>query len=178
MKEFLILLSFGTLGLCAQDTMHVKSALSTYEAAQSAIQKNQTSDAITLLRKAIEIEPTFLDAFEALADQLLKGGKSAEAGAAMTQLLEIDPDATHYRVLLGQLLLKEKQAQRALAQFSLALKHEPGNAEALLGFATAAKQVGMNDRATQALQRGRKLYPADERFKPANVNAHGRDLRP
>ena len=96
----------------------------------------------------------------------------------MTQLLEIDPDATHYRVLLGQLLLKEKQAQRALAQFSLALKHEPANAEALLGFATAAKQVGMNDRATQALQRGRKLYPADERFKPANVNAHGRDLRP
>jgi len=175
MKALLLLLSIGTLGFCAPATMHVKSALSAYEAAQSAIRKDQTADAIALLRKAIEIEPTFLEARETLADQFLKRGSSSEAGSALTQLLEIEPDATHYRVLLGQLLLKEKQVERALAQFSLALKHEPENADALLGFATAAKEMGMNDRAAQALGRGRKRYPSDDRFKAASTKASDRD---
>ena len=172
MKAFLLLLAIGTLGFCAPETMHVKPALSAYEAAQSAIRQNQTADAIALLRKAIEIEPTFLEARETLADQFLKSGRSSEAGAAMTQLLEIEPGATHYRVLLGQLLLNEKQVERALAQFSLALKHEPENADALLGFASAAKQAGMKDRAAQALQRGQKRYPLDDRFKAASTNAN------
>jgi predicted Zn-dependent protease len=174
MKAFLLMLSIGSLGFCAPEIMHVKSALSAYEAAQSAIRKNQTADAIVLLRKAIDIEPTFLEAREALSDQFMKAGSPSEAGAAMTQLLEIEPGATHYRVLLGQLLLKQKQAERALAQFSLVLRHEPENADALVGFATAAKEVGMNDRAIQALERGRKRYPFDDRFKAATTTANDR----
>ena len=86
----------------------------------------------------------------------------------MTELLEIEPELTRYRLLLGQVLIEEDRPGRALAQFSFVLKSDALNADALLGFADAAKRTGMNDRAAEALERGRKQYPLDGRFKPAN----------
>ena len=79
-------------------------------------------------------------------------------------MLEIEPELIRYRLLLGQILSEENQTERALAQFSFVLKSAPLNAEALLGFAKAAKRMGMDDRAADAMQRGRKQYPLDERF--------------
>jgi Tfp pilus assembly protein PilF len=83
----------------------------------------------------------------------------------MTQFLEIQPDALRYRLQLGKILLEQKQVKRALAQFSLVLQKDPYNADGLLGFAAAARQSGMEDRAAEAIKVGRKRYPADDRFK-------------
>ncbi len=79
----------------------------------------------------------------------------------------MQPNVVHYRVLLGQILLEQKETERALAQFSLALKRDPYNIGGLLGFASAARQMGMEDRGSEAIERGRKHYPLDKRFKTA-----------
>jgi hypothetical protein len=59
----------------------------------------------------------------------------------------------------------QQQWNRALAQFSIVLKDDPYNADALFGFVTAAKWLGMQDSASEALSRGRNRYPLDKRFR-------------
>lgn len=144
---------------------HIKAAASAYEEGKKAQNEKQFQRSADKFRKAVEIEPTFVDAYEGLISVLLESGRRLDAAAAMTQFLEIQPEAVKYRIMLGQILLEQKQPEKALAQFSLALTRDPYNADGLLGFATAARQMGMKDRADEAMERGRKQYPQDPRFK-------------
>jgi tetratricopeptide (TPR) repeat protein len=144
---------------------HIRVAQSAYEEGKQAQSAREFQRAADCFRKAIDIEPTFLDAHEALIATYVNSGQPLNAAAAITQLLEIEPNALKYRVQLGYILLEQKQPDKALAQFSLVLKRDPYNPEGLLGFAAAASEVGMKERANAALERGRKRYPADERFK-------------
>jgi tetratricopeptide (TPR) repeat protein len=158
-------LAFAALALDQVGGPHIRAAEAAYEAGKQAQNDRQSQAAADSFRKAIEIEPTFLEAREKLITVYLDMGHRLEAAAAITQLLEIEPDAQKYRVLLGQILLEQKQPQKALAQFSLVLKRDPYNADGLLGFATAARQLGMNEHAKTAIERGRERYPEDDRFK-------------
>jgi tetratricopeptide (TPR) repeat protein len=151
--------------LAQSSALHIKRALDAYHAGETAVQAKRLDEAIDRFKNAIEIEPTFRDAFDGLIGACLSSGRRSDAAAGMTQLLEIEPDIVRYRLLLGQILLEQHQAERALAQFSFVLKTDPVNADALLGFATAARQMGMADRAADAIQRGRQHYPSDSRFK-------------
>lgn len=144
---------------------HIRAAEAAYEAGKQAQIEKQSQRAAESFLQAIEIEPTFLEAREELITIYFDSDRHLDAAAAITQLLEIKPDAQKYRLMLGQILLEQKQPEKALAQFSLILKREPYNAGGLLGFATAARQVGMKDRADAALERGRQHYPGDDRFK-------------
>lgn len=172
MKTLVLLLISALFSFGHGGTLHIKAAANAYESGKEALQKKQTEKAIGLFRKAIDIEPTFTDAFESLAAAYLDSGRRLEAAAVLTQLLEFEPNATSSRLLLGQILLKERQPRRALAQFSLVLNHDPFNPDALLGFASTATQIGLVDRASEALERGRRRYPSDARFKPRAAAAN------
>jgi tetratricopeptide (TPR) repeat protein len=143
---------------------HIQAAQAAFEEGKQAQAEKQPSRAMECFQKAIDIEPTFFEAHEALIHSDLESGQRLQAAAAITRLLEIRPELINDRLLLGQILLEQKEAERALAQFSLVLKREPYNAEGLLGFAAAAREAGMKDRADAAIERGRKRYPSDPRF--------------
>ena len=49
----------------------------------------------------------------------------------MTRFLEIEPQASHYRIMLGQILLAQKEWTRALAQYMFVLRDAPFDADAL-----------------------------------------------
>ena len=169
MKSLLVMLVFaGALGARLAE-VHIKAALAAYDDAQNALRDKQFEQAGEFFRKAIEIEPTFMDAYDGLVKLYLDTNRRLEAAAMITRLLEIEPSASHHRLMLGQILLDEKQWNKALAQFAFVLRTDPLNADALLGFAAAASQAGMADRASDALERGRKQYPLDERFKRSPV---------
>jgi tetratricopeptide (TPR) repeat protein len=148
----------------AQDTPHIKSALAQMETGNRALRSERFEEAIQCFQNAIRIEPTFLEAHELLIGSELKSNKTLEAGAAITRFLEIVPGNLPRRLQLAQILLDQNQPERALAQYSFALRQNSKSAEALLGFAKAAAQAGMPDRASEALQRGHALYPSDKRF--------------
>jgi tetratricopeptide (TPR) repeat protein len=167
MRPLIVLLTATAFLIGQTKTSHIKAALAEYQAGKAAQQRKQIQTALDCFRQAIEIEPTFLDAHEALIGVYLDSGRRLEAAASITQLLEMQPNVVPYRVLLGQILLEQKETERALAQFSLALKRDPYNADGLLGFASAARQMGMEDRAAEAVERGKKHYPLDKRFKTA-----------
>jgi tetratricopeptide (TPR) repeat protein len=165
MTCFAVSFLFAALLADQSGAPHIKAASAAYEEGKQAEAAKQFERAADCFRKAIEIEPTFLDARESLIASYLDSGRRLDGAAAITQLLEIQPSAFKYRIVLGQILLEQKQPEKALAQFSLVLKQDPNNGDGLLGFAAAASQVGMKERASIALQRGRNLYPRDQRFK-------------
>ena len=169
---FALLFALPALLLNQAAVPHIKAAEAAYEDGRKAQSEKQFQKAADCFRKAIEIEPTFLEAHEGLIATDLDAGQRLEGAAAITQFLEIEPGAVKYRVLLGQILLEQKQPEKALAQFSLVLKREPYDAEGLLGFAAAARQVGMKERADEALERGRKHYPQDARFKDSTSGSN------
>lgn len=173
MRLIFTLLGTAAFLLGETDALHIKAAVTAYQAGQAAAHDKKYQDAIDLFHQAIEIEPTFKEAYSGLIDANLDAGRSSDAAASITLLLEIDPEVIRYRLLLGKILTEQNQTERALAQFSFVLKNDPLNADALLGFAAAAQKMGMNDRAADALERGRRQYPLDERFntKPAAVKA-------
>ncbi len=165
MKSVLIMLVAASAGLGAPIAPHIKAASYNFEAAKSAFHEKRMETAAELFGKALQIEPTFLEAYEGLVDARLASNQRLEAAAVITRFLEIWPETTHYRLILAQILQEQKQTQRALAQFSAVLKSEPFNPDALLGFAATAQQIGLGDRASQALRRGMERYPLDSRFK-------------
>jgi tetratricopeptide (TPR) repeat protein len=164
-RGVVLLLSLSNLLPAFSEQPHIQSALTAWKTAQIAFESKQYSKAIEEFRIAIEIEPTYLQAFEGLIQACRAAGLSSQTADAITKLLEITPDRSAYRLLLAQILLEQGQTKRALAQFSFVLKSEPFKADALLGFADAAQKLGMTDRANDALQRGRNNYPSDTRFK-------------
>jgi tetratricopeptide (TPR) repeat protein len=164
--RFMALLVAAALVCGAADEPHIRAAAAAFESGKAALRDKQLHKAAELFRRAIEAEPTYRDAHESLIQTYLDGGDSLRAAESMTRFLEIWPDAARYRLVLGRILLESQQPERALAQFSIALNGDPENAEALLGFAASAKRAGMEDRAREALDQGRKLYPSDERFRP------------
>jgi tetratricopeptide (TPR) repeat protein len=165
LKSLLVMMVIAGALTARPDAVHIKAAMAAYEDAQKAVHDRQFDQAIALFRKAIEIEPTFIEAYEGSVKLYVDTNRRLEAGSVITRLLEIEPSASRHRLLLGQILLDEKQWNKALAQFAFVLKTDPLNADALLGFAAAAGQAGMADRASDALERGRKQYPLDARFK-------------
>ncbi len=171
MKFLGFLLTFTALAVNQPGVPHIQAAEKAYDQGKQAQIDKQWEHAAESFLKAIEIEPTFLEARETLIAVYLDSGRRLDAAGAITQLLEIEPDAHRYRLLLAQILLEQKQPEKALAQFSLVLKREPYNADGLLGFAAAAKQVGMKDRANAAMERGRQHYPGDDRFKSPPAGA-------
>jgi tetratricopeptide (TPR) repeat protein len=165
MKWLLLFLSLVTALRAETHVLHIRAAAEAFKEGQSAQAAKQLNSAAASFQKAIDIEPTFTEARKALIRLDLDSGRRIEAAKAITQLLEIEPGQTAERVLLGQILLEQQQPERALAQFSAVLSTQPDNADALLGFASAASKVGMEDRAKDALEHGRKRYPSDPRFQ-------------
>jgi predicted Zn-dependent protease len=162
---FVFILALAYYSNHAAAEAHIKAAAAAYSQAKAALTENHFAAAIKSFRKVIEIEPTFEAAYEGLIKAYLDSGQQLEAAAAITTFLEIEPNSPRYRLVLGRILLELKQPERALAQFSFILKSDPFNPDALLGFANAASQAGLPDRASEAMERGRAHYPADNRFK-------------
>ena len=113
---------------------------------------------------ALDIEPTYTEAYRSLIGLYAQTKRPLETGAMLTRLLPIDPTSVDDRLRLGWLLLEAQQWSRALAQFSMVIKLRPANADGLYGFAYSALKNGMPERAAAALKRGMTLFPADTRF--------------
>jgi tetratricopeptide (TPR) repeat protein len=145
--------------------LHIKAAVVEYNAAAAALKAGSISPAIEHFRSAIEIEPTYIEAYEGLVTAFERSHQQAEMAHAITQLLQIEPGAIAYRLKLAAFLTASGDNQRALAQYSLVLRTDPKSADALFGFARAAAKAGMPDRAAEAKNLGHRLYPADPRFQ-------------
>jgi tetratricopeptide (TPR) repeat protein len=154
---------------------HIQAAAAAYRDGQTASTERNWQRAEKLFLQAIDIEPTYTQVYSSLIDLYMSTERQVEAGAILSRLLQIEPNSLRDRIRLGNLLLDQRQWSRALAQFSLARRIDPGSADGLLGFARAADHNGMPDRALEAAERGAKEFPKDPRFAAlaAEIRARG-----
>ena len=86
MTVFGMLFAFSALFMSQGALPHIKAAEAAYDEGKKDQSEKQFQRASECFRKAIEIEPTFLDAYESLIDADLDAGRQLE-GAAASSLL-------------------------------------------------------------------------------------------
>lgn len=162
----------------AKTESHIQAAGQALREGNEAMRAQDWQRAEQSYLRAIDIEPTFLEAYRALEELYSRTSRPMDLGAVLTRLLQIEPDSLPERLRLAQLLINSSEWNRALAQLSLALRMAPHNADCLYWFGYAAMHTDMKDRAADALARGAAEFPADRRFaellrqlKPAGVPA-------
>ncbi|MFN8673130.1 MAG: tetratricopeptide repeat protein [Candidatus Sericytochromatia bacterium] len=91
-----------------------------YEKALSIFAENKEEEAIELLKKSIELQPNFPDAYEALGVILSRLEKYDEAIDIMNKLTEIAPDEPMARTNLSIFYMKKGDKEEAEKQMAMA----------------------------------------------------------
>ncbi|MHB8767157.1 MAG: TlpA disulfide reductase family protein [Deferrisomatales bacterium] len=154
---------------------------------QVLLERGMAARAEAALRKALEEDPEYGDAHEALAAALDAEGKTEEAAAARARAREAagasgspapepgpagetDPAvARHLR--MAQLLLDKGMAESAESVFRKVLTLDPRNRAALAGLARSLEAGGKAAEASEVTQRLEALGP--ERAAPVGGDAAG-----
>lgn len=145
--------------------IHIRSAVVECDAGSASLKTRAFDAAITHFQKAIEIEPTYVEAYQGLIAAYERSKHATEMARVVTRLLQLEPDAVAYRLKLAAFLAQSGDSQRALAQYSLALQTDSKNADALAGFIDAAQKAGLTEKGAAAKARAHQLYPSDKRFQ-------------
>lgn len=107
--------------------------------------EGKTSEAISILRKAITVDPDYLPARVRLADLLLATHNQEEAKIIYEQVLKQHPDSSQAHYGMGRIRSSTGQWQTAIQSYRRALTLSPGFGAAYYALATAYRQLGMLD---------------------------------
>jgi tetratricopeptide (TPR) repeat protein len=106
-----------------------------------------------------------LAATEQEAARLMQQGDFAAAAQAYAALVQQNPKTLRLRLELADALAKDRQWDRALAEYDTVLRQSPNNVEALRGIGTVNRWRGNIDAAREAYRRALTVAPTD----PANT---------
>jgi len=118
------------------------------------------------LKKAIELDPTYVAAYNNMGSTLLEKGQLEESYAYLANALRIDPDLVAARFNIANTLLQMGRAEEAHSHLQKALERAPNDAEAQKNmawilatcpdarFRNGAKAVELAERANE-LTKGR-----------------------
>ncbi|HTM95142.1 MAG TPA: sulfotransferase, partial [Croceibacterium sp.] len=107
-------------------------------------------DAIKLLRRALELAPTFHAARYNLALVLYRNNQIPEALRELAQLIECEPDNLAYHNLIAVASLRIAEFDRALERFEFVLSKAPDHALTWMSYGHALKTVGRLEQAVEA----------------------------
>jgi tetratricopeptide (TPR) repeat protein len=117
--------------------------------------------AIAEYRKAMDIDPTYVQAYANLADLFRARGVDSEAEAVLRQGMAKVPSAGALRHALGLVYVRQKRGAEALKLFAEATKLDPGNARYVYVYAVALNDTGQPQQAMKVLEAARKRHPFD-----------------
>ena len=117
--------------------------------------------AANLYERAIQARPNDAGLRISEARDLLFGGSTAQAEAALRKAIELDPKRADAHFLLGQVALGQHDAAAALPEFSAVLEHEPANLKALNDKGIALDFLGRSAEAQETYRAALKVKPDD-----------------
>ena len=123
-----------------------------FQKATQASQKGQVEEAISHLRKAIEISPNFVMAYNDLGAQLLSQGRLDEAAESLQHAVTLDSRAFNPALNYGIVLVHLHRFPEAIESLSRALSLQPNSAAARLYSGLAYQGLGSTNEAAQALK--------------------------
>jgi predicted CXXCH cytochrome family protein len=115
--------------------------------------------AIAEYRKAIELDPTFFQAYANLADLYRGRGAENESEAALRAGLARSPAAAALHYALGLSLTRQKRATEALKELAEAVRLDPAQPRYAYVYAVALNDSGHPKEALQTLDDARKRNP-------------------
>jgi len=121
--------------------------------------EGRPKDAVTALRRAIELKPDWAQAHFLLGSALFVQGDRNAASAEVARALEIEPDFAEARKLIARIHAASGQADLAVDEGRRYLQRRPGDVEARLQLAQDLVRVGKLDEAMAELDR----IPDEER---------------
>jgi Flp pilus assembly protein TadD len=112
-------------------------------------------------RKAIELDPAFVQAYANLADLYRLRGMDHEAEATLRDGLRRDPKSAALHHALGLALVRQKRTAEAIAELREAAKLAPDHARFGYVYAVALDSAGQKQQALRQLEALRKRHPDD-----------------
>jgi predicted CXXCH cytochrome family protein len=117
--------------------------------------------AIAEYRKAIELDPTFMQAYVNLADLYRARGAESESEAALRTGLARNPEAAALHYALGLSLVRQKRMAEALKELAEAVRLDTAHPRYAYVYAVAQNDSGQAKEALQTLGAARKRSPYD-----------------
>jgi tetratricopeptide (TPR) repeat protein len=127
--------------------------------AETYIELGDYAKAKALLKKAIAINPRFIDAYNDLGRIYLKEGKTDEALNIFQNLARSNPLYTGIRVNLGEALLNKGRFEEALAELKKGLKLGGESKELYNNIAYIYLKLDETEKAIKAYKKALKIDP-------------------
>ena len=124
-------------------------------------ERRRVDEAVEQYRKALELNPTYMEAYSNLGNALRQQGRLDEAMAYCRKALEIQPQSVKTHRVLGLALAASGRFDEAIAQFQEALAIEPECAEAHNDLGAALLERGRNDEAIAHWKQAVAINPQD-----------------
>jgi tetratricopeptide (TPR) repeat protein len=134
------------------------------------------ADAVSALRKAIEINPYFVDVRNDLGTALVLAGRRNEAKAEFGVAFNDSTNPTPEKAAsnLGQVYLEEKNYTESANWYRTAVNRNKRYPDAYLGLADALQAMGNNDELVAYLEAGTKEVPESAGLHLALCQAYQR----
>ncbi len=121
--------------------------------------RGEDDEAIVHFQKALEIEPTYVDAHVNLASTLVRHGQIDQAIAHYRRALELDANYVSAHNNLGLALIDNGQVDEAIAHFRKALQIKPDAFQIHYSLAAALANRGQGDEAIDHFRRTIEIKP-------------------
>ncbi|MFA9421476.1 MAG: putative 2OG-Fe(II) oxygenase [Gammaproteobacteria bacterium] len=122
---------------------------------------SELAQAISSQRRALELKPDYPDALYNLGNAYRQNGELETAISSYRNALDLAPDYPGAATNLASSLLKLSRPSEALEAVNAALKHHPGDRDALAFKAIAASEVGDPDTSASILSMDRIIIQKD-----------------
>jgi predicted CXXCH cytochrome family protein len=123
--------------------------------------RGDAESAIAQYRKAIDLDPTFIQAYANLADLYRARGAETESEAALRSGLARNPKAAALHYALGLSLARQKRTSEAMKALAEAVQLDPANARYAYVYGVALNDSGRRKEALQTLDAARRRSPYD-----------------
>ncbi|HVN33619.1 MAG TPA: ammonia-forming cytochrome c nitrite reductase subunit c552, partial [Casimicrobiaceae bacterium] len=133
-------------------------------------ERGDAEAAIAQYRKAIELDPTFVQAYANLADLYRARGAETEAEAALRAGLARNPKAAALHYALGLALTRQKRPAEALKALAEAARLDPTQPRYAYVYAVALNDSGRRKDALRTLEAARRRSPYDRDVLSALVH--------
>jgi Flp pilus assembly protein TadD len=141
---------------------------------QAYAAKRKWSDAVAAFRKALELNPYYVDVRNDLGMALVLSGDREEGKKEFHQAFNdpTNPTSEISARNLGQVYLEEKNYAEAINWFRTSITRNKAYADAYLGFSDALQASGHMDEAIPQLETGAKELPEDPSLQLALGQAY------
>jgi tetratricopeptide (TPR) repeat protein len=158
MQRFILsLVMLALLAIAAAAQPIPPAARSHYQAARTALQANDLSQALTEIDAAIVLVPQSYQAYFLRGQIYMARTEFGQAEADFTKAISLKPDFPGAYVMRGRVFQFQKRLDQAVADFNRALSLDPNNQDALFSRAFAYYQQQKYDSARADAKRAQKL---------------------